>query len=179
MEEHFLKFNKCELKKSLQVVKMPFLFAEIKKPGGTAEDIETYFGCSASHLIMVTIKAYALSFLFGWYFCLGLNLLVVFIPGGRSAVHGYCLWKQTWFSDCFNRTIKPFWGSFYCQAGLHCLKIICSCFICCHLMLKHCKRWVVVYRTITWLKTCSACKHHILSFKLQFLFVIGHFFPKT
>ncbi|MQL77088.1 hypothetical protein Taro_009486, partial [Colocasia esculenta] len=29
------------------------LLAETKKPAGTAEDIEKYFGCSASHLIMV------------------------------------------------------------------------------------------------------------------------------
>lgn len=39
--------------------------AEIKKPGGTAEDIEKYFGCSASHLIMVILKTFALSLLFG------------------------------------------------------------------------------------------------------------------
>lgn len=32
-----------------------FLILEVKKPSGTAEDIERYFGCPASLLVMVGI----------------------------------------------------------------------------------------------------------------------------
>lgn len=50
---------------NLQVLNFLSCMAEIKKPGGTAEDIEKYFGCSASHLIMVILQTFALSILFG------------------------------------------------------------------------------------------------------------------
>jgi len=51
----------------MQVLMILFWMTDIKKPGGAADDIEKYFGCSASNLVMVIFqKPRLFLFLFLW-----------------------------------------------------------------------------------------------------------------
>lgn len=88
---------------------------EIKKPAGTAEDIEKFFGCSASLLVMVGIYITYKSCSFPLTFYSSFSLFS--LPGRRSAFHRYCLWKQTWLFNYLNRTTKSFRRAFHCPAG--------------------------------------------------------------